>query len=198
MLGLLEADSGSIEIGPINIREARIEEKHRLFDEVGMVFQSAALFDSLSVRENIGIRMIERERISAQAITHKVAWALEQVGLATTIMDKLPAELSGGMRKRVGIARAIVHNPTYLVYDEPTTGLDPVNSSLIDNLIKRLSQDPQKTSIIITHDMHTVRTVADKVAMLHEGQIVFHGRKADFFQADTAAVQRFLAREQAS
>lgn len=195
IFGLLPPDQGTVLIDGRNVWDFSTEDWHQFYDEVGVVFQSAALFDSLTVRENVGIRMMEAQRFSNEEIESRVLEALNQVGLADTVMDKLPSQLSGGMKKRVGIARAIIHQPQYLVYDEPTTGLDPINSEIIDSLIEELGKDKNRTSLIVTHDLQTVRKVADFVAMLYEGKIFFYGPSSDFFSSSLAPIRQFLARE---
>ena len=195
VFGLLEPNRGRITIADKDVWQFSSTQWHQFYENVGMVFQSAALFDSLTVKENVGIRMIEAGKASETQIREQVAQALEAVGLEASMMDKIPAELSGGMKKRVGIARAIIHQPQYLVYDEPTTGLDPINSAIIDELILGLSKDPKRTTIIITHDLKTVRKVADKVAMLHEGKILFHDSANAFFKSTLPPITKFLARE---
>lgn len=195
IFGLLPPDQGTVLIDGRNVWNFTTEDWHQFYDEVGVVFQSAALFDSLTVRENVGIRMMEAHRFSYEEIESRVSEALGLVGLEPEVLDKLPAQLSGGMKKRVGIARAIIHQPRYLVYDEPTTGLDPINSGNIDTLIEELGTDENRTSLIVTHDLQTVRKVADYVAMLYEGKIFFYGTSLDFFSSSSAPIQEFLARE---
>jgi len=194
VLGLLEPDDGDIWIEGRNTRDFREEDWNRQFEDIGMVFQGAALFDSLPVWENVGLRLVEKHEYSEGEIRTSVLQAISRVGLEESVLDKYPAELSGGMKKRVGIARAIIHHPRYLFYDEPTTGLDPVNSEIIDSLIVELAEADQ-TSIIITHDMKTVKKVATSVAMIQGGKILFYGNTKDFFDADDPDIQAFLARE---
>ena len=198
IFGLLPPDQGTVRIDGRNVWGFSLSQWHQFYEEVGVVFQSAALFDSLTVRENVGIRLIESRQYSEVEIDNQVEEALIQVGLDDSILAKLPAQLSGGMKKRVGIARAIIHQPDYLVYDEPTTGLDPINSTIIDTLIETLSQDEQRTSLIVTHDLKTVKRVADSVAMLYEGKIFFYGNTKAFFQSELGPIQAFLAREKGS
>ncbi|RMG25867.1 MAG: ATP-binding cassette domain-containing protein, partial [Bacteroidetes bacterium] len=157
VLGLLELDEGDIFIEGTSIRTFGKKEWQAVLKHFGVVFQGAALFDSLTVLENVGIRLFEEGQLSEDEIEGLVVQALARVHLPADILHKYPAELSGGMRKRVGISRAIIHEPRYLVYDEPTTGLDPVNSSAIDELMLELAERPGRTSIIITHDMFTVK-----------------------------------------
>ena len=195
IFGLLTPDQGRVLIDGRDVWTFTTEEWHQFYDEVGVVFQSAALFDSLTVRENVGIRMMEAHRFTHEEIETRVLEALALVGLDSEVLDKLPAQLSGGMKKRVGIARAIIHQPRYLVYDEPTTGLDPINSEIIDSLIEELGTNEDRTSLIVTHDLQTVRKVADFVAMLYEGEIFFYGPSSDFFSSTLAPIRQFLARE---
>lgn len=196
MTGLLTTDKGRIQIDGADVTAFRPKEWNAVLKDFGVVFQGAALFDSLRVWENVGIRMIEERTEKQSAIMNRVAESLEQVGLnPAEVLQKYPAELSGGMQKRVGIARAIVNRPKYLFYDEPTTGLDPVNSTRIDELMNALAQEPGRTSIIITHDMHTVKTIATQVAMLHERRLHFDGTPAEFLASTDPEIQRFLARQ---
>jgi phospholipid/cholesterol/gamma-HCH transport system ATP-binding protein len=160
-----------------------------------VVFQGAALFDSLTVLENVGIRLFEERKLKASKIREMAAEAVKQVGLdPDSVLQKYPSELSGGMQKRVGIARAVVHSPKVVFYDEPTTGLDPVNSSLIDDLMELLSQQEGRTSIIITHDMYTVKTIATKVAFLHDRHLHFLGTPEEMFASSDVEIRKFLDR----
>ncbi len=194
ILGLIPPDRGEIWIDEENIQTYSIDDWKRKFEDIGMVFQGAALFDSLPVWENVGLRLVEKQSFNKDTVKEAVIQALNRVGLDGSVLDKYPSELSGGMKKRVGIARAIIHHPEYLFYDEPTTGLDPINSEIIDKLILELGQGKQ-TSVIITHDMKTVKKVADKVAMIYEGKILFHGETQEFFEATHKQIRTFLARE---
>lgn len=195
ILGLETADRGEVWIDGENVSTFGEEKWRKVLQNFGVVFQSAALFSSLNIKENVGIRLYEEKKFTKQEIEHKVIIALEKVGLKADILNTYPDALSGGMRKRVGIARAIIHEPRYLIYDEPTTGLDPINSDLIDELILELAEKQGRTSIIITHDFQTVRKTADMVAMLHKKQNYFSGKSSDFFQANDAEIAYFLHRE---
>ncbi|MEM0996026.1 MAG: ATP-binding cassette domain-containing protein [Bacteroidota bacterium] len=196
MTGLLKADRGEVWINGENVTRFRNRDWTRVLPQFGVVFQGAALFDSLTVLENVGIRLIEERTHNIADIRQKAAQALEQVGLSPdTVLEKYPAELSGGMQKRVGIARAIVHSPKVVFYDEPTTGLDPVNSSRIDDLMTQLSQQPGRTSVIITHDMYTVKTIATRVAFIHNRRLHFWGTPENMFQSSDPEIQAFLARK---
>ena len=195
MVGLLQPDKGEIWIEGTNVTEFRPKDWTPILREFGVVFQGAALFDSLNVLENVGIRMIEERSAKPAEIKERVAESLKQVGLEPNeVLSKYPSELSGGMQKRVGIARAIVNKPKYIFYDEPTTGLDPVNSGRIDELMNSLAQEQGRTSIIITHDMYTVKTIATQVAMIHDRRLHFHGTPEAFLESQDPEIQKFLAR----
>jgi phospholipid/cholesterol/gamma-HCH transport system ATP-binding protein len=195
MVGLLQPDKGEIWIEGTNVTEFRPKDWTPILREFGVVFQGAALFDSLNVLENVGIRMIEERSAKPAEIKERVAESLKQVGLEPNeVLSKYPSELSGGMQKRVGIARAIVNKPKYIFYDEPTTGLDPVNSGRIDELMNSLAQEKGRTSIIITHDMYTVKTIATQVAMIHDRRLHFHGTPQAFLGSQDPEIQKFLAR----
>ncbi len=166
----------------------------------GYLFQGAALFDSLNVFENIAFGLRENRRMTEAAIRDVVMQRLQDVGLPATTANKQPSELSGGMKKRVGLARALALSPEVMFYDEPTTGLDPVMSDVINELILRTRERQSVTSVVVTHDMHTVRRVADRVVMLYplarlqpgESQIVFEGTAAEAFLSDDERVCDFI------
>lgn len=199
VLGLEQPDAGHVEIDERDTRQFSQRDWHAVLAQFGVVFQGAALFDSLDVLENVGIRLYETHRLPAADIRARVIEALVQVNLSADILHKYPAELSGGMRKRVGIARAIIEEPRYLVYDEPTTGLDPASSEVIDGLIESLAQRrPGRTSLVITHDMRSVRRLATRVVMLHQAEVYFDGPAAAFFASEDEVIARFLARERES
>lgn len=195
ILGLEAPDSGEVWIDGENVATFDEGKWRKVLQKFGVVFQNAALFSSLNVKENVGIRLFEEKKINKKEITEKVVYALEKVGLSPDILNSYPDSLSGGMRKRVGIARAIIHEPQYLIYDEPTTGLDPINSDLIDELILELAQNKDRTSIIITHDFQTVRKTADTISMLHQKKNYYAGSKYDFFHTNDPEIAFFLHRE---
>lgn len=194
ILGLEEIDKGEIFIDGKSTHSFTADDWQSCLSNFGVVFQGAALFDSLNVLRNVGIKMFEERSKKADEIEALVVQALQAVNLSGDILQKYPAQLSGGMRKRVGIARAILHKPKYLVYDEPTTGLDPVSAAVIDELIEKLSEESKQTSIIITHDMHTVRKIASEVAMIYNRKILFEGKKEDFFLSEKEEIRAFLKR----
>lgn len=194
IVGLLEPDSGSVKIEGKNISsldEIKLTEIRKKF---GFLFQGAALFDSLNVEENISLSLVENDYgFTKEEIDKKVEEKLSLVGLPG-IQKTKPSELSGGMRKRVGLARALIHDPQYILYDEPTTGLDPVMSDSIDELIKELAEKLNVTSIVVTHDMFSVKNVAARIAMMHEGKIYFNGTPTDLLTNDDPVIKGFIQR----
>ncbi len=157
----------------------------------GMLFQGAALFDSMTICENIGLILQEHTDWSEERIRARACECLEMVGLVGT-EDKLPSALSGGMKKRAGLARAIVMEPEYILYDEPTTGLDPITADAINDLIIKLQRELSVTSIVVTHDMPSAFKVGDRMAMLNDGRIVFQGSVEEVRQTDHTAVRQFI------
>ena len=174
IIGLMQPDAGSIEIDGENIVGMNDAELNRVRTRFGMLFQSAALFDSMTVGENVGLTLREHLQLSAAEVRARVAERLEWVGLKGTENLK-PASLSGGMRKRVGLARALAMNPSLILYDEPTTGLDPIMSDVINQLIRGLQQRLGVTSIVVTHDLRSAYHVGDRIALLYGGKVVFNG-----------------------
>jgi phospholipid/cholesterol/gamma-HCH transport system ATP-binding protein len=189
IVGLLEPDGGRILVDGENVQELDRDQLTALRGRIGYVFQFAALFDSMTVAENIRLGLAKRG-FGEDQIRQRVEESLAVVGLSET-EDKLPAELSGGMRKRVGIARAIALKPRYILYDEPTTGLDPVTSAVIDQLIMR-TRDLGVTGLVVTHDMRTAFTVADRVAMLYQGTIRQVGTVEEIRTSDDPVVRQFI------
>ena len=194
IVGLLEPDSGSVKIEGRDISELDENGLYKIRTKFGFLFQGAALFDSLNVEENVSLSLVENDYgFSEKEITAKVEEKLELVGLPG-IQKLKPSELSGGMRKRVGLARALISEPKYILYDEPTTGLDPVMSDSIDELIKELSEKLNVTSIVVTHDMFSVKNVADKIAMMHEGKIYFNGTPEEVLNSNDPVIKGFIQR----
>jgi len=194
ILNLLYPDDGYILVDDIAIKRVAQQDLFRLRRQFGFLFQSAALFDSMSVAENISLPLVEHTDMSAKDMARAVAEKLEMVGLPG-IEDLRPSELSGGMRKRVGLARAIILEPKYILYDEPTTGLDPIMAAYIDKLIIELSEKLNVTSIVVTHDMQSVAKVADRVVMLHHGRIIFSGSVHDMHTTSNEVVKQFINAE---
>lgn len=191
LIGLLKPDAGDVLVDGtsiIGLEERALTEVRR---KVGMLFQSGALFDSMSVEENLAFPLKEQGVKSKQEIADRVAEALEMVDLAGE-QKKRPAELSGGMRKRVGLARTIVGRPRCILYDEPTTGLDPITTDGINHLIRRLQRRLNVTSIVVTHDMKTAFHCADRIAFLHEGRRHFLGTPAELETSTDTVLSDFI------
>ncbi len=194
ILGLEKPDSGEIEVQGEMISKLKGAALYNAIREMGMLFQASALFDSLTVGENTAFYLRQhrrREKLSDDEIKTRVAKALEMVGLEGT-EELLPSDLSGGMRKRAALARLIVYRPKILLYDEPTTGLDPITAMQINNLIVKTQQELNATSIVVTHDLCSAFHIADKIALNHEGKIVYITTKEEFVQIDDPLVQTFL------
>lgn len=189
---LLRADAGSIEVLGENISELSGKGLDTLRTKIGFLFQSGALYDSMTVRENLEfpLKRIKRQ-LTRKEITEKIEEVLENVGLSETI-DKMPSELSGGMRKRISLARTIVVDPRIMLYDEPTTGLDPVTSDEISLLINDVQKKYKTSSIIITHDIECARATADRVIMLDGGEVYKEGTLADFESSTDTLIKSFF------
>ena len=194
ILGLIQPDEGQIIVNGRDMSTATYEEVLETRLDMGMVFQGAALFDSLTVLDNVGFYLFEHTDLSEAEIRQRVENALEVVDLEPSdVMDLLPSELSGGMRKRVGVARALIHEPKLLLYDEPTSGLDPITTRTIDELIRKLQRELGVTSVVVTHDLDSAFRIADRLALLFEGTIVFEGSVEDMKSSDQSYVREFLA-----
>ena len=193
--GLIRPDAGTIHVFGRSIEHLSEEELLPIRRRMGYVFQGAALFDSLSVRENVAYPLREHTRLDGREIEARVVGNLRQVGLGPEVLSVLPAELSGGMRKRVGIARALAVEPEVLLFDEPTAGLDPTNSKLVAELIQKLHGGVCDTAIVVTHDLELAKTVADRVAVLIDGRFAALGPVGAVLASDDAGVQAFLAGE---
>lgn len=194
IVGLLSPDQGEVKVEGKIINQLNEKELYQIRRKFGFLFQGAALFDSMSVEENVSLPLVESENgFKKSEIDKIVAEKLELVGLPG-IQKLKPSELSGGMRKRVGLARALATTPDYILYDEPTTGLDPIMSDSIDNLIKDLSEKINVTSIVVTHDMFSVKNVADRVAMMHEGKIYYEGKPDELLSSKDEIIYDFIKR----
>jgi len=192
LIGLMKPDKGDILVLDNNVTQMNEEALIELREHIGMLFQGAALFDSLTVFENIAYPLREHLKLTEKEIQERVAEKLQVVGLSG-IEEKMPDELSGGMKKRVGLARAIATEPEIILYDEPTTGLDPMTAQRINDLIIELQRKLGITTIVVTHDLHCVKTVSDRIAMLHEGKIVAVGTWEELVTSNIQVVQDFIS-----
>ncbi|MFQ6610048.1 MAG: ABC transporter ATP-binding protein [Fidelibacterota bacterium] len=191
LIGLLKPDVGEVWLDEKLISVMSFRKLQRVREKIGMVFQSGALFDSMTVGENIALALKKLTKLSGKEIQERVLESLISVGLEGT--DKMmPAELSGGMKKRVGIARAIAIKPEYMFYDEPTTGLDPVMTDSINRLIKKFKTDSSITTVVVTHEMLTVYEVVDRVILLHNGKIHYNGTPDVMKKSDDLVVKQFI------
>lgn len=194
IVGLLQPDSGFVKVEGKLVGDLNEKELYELRKNFGFLFQGAALFDSMTVEENVGLPLVESNiKHSKDEIKKIVEEKLELVGLEGILKLK-PSELSGGMKKRVALARALVTNPAYILYDEPTTGLDPIMSDSIDQLIKDLSEKLNVTSVVVTHDMYSVKNVANKVAMMNDGLIYFTGKPEELINSSDKVIEDFIRR----
>lgn len=193
IVGLLKPDKGSVEFSGRDINSLSKEELFKERLRFGYLFQGAALFDSMTVGENISLPLVEHYNYSKREISNKVNEKLEMVGLPG-ISNLKPSELSGGMKKRVGLARAIITEPEVILYDEPTTGLDPIMSDAIDQLVNHLAKQLKITSLVITHDMESVKKIADRVIMLHNGFVHFDGSPNELFLSSDSVIRNFVNR----
>ncbi len=192
LLRLMEPDSGRVLFEGEDIGHFDTERLTAMRRRFGMLFQGAALFDSMTVAENVGLSMLESRQYTLEQIDVVVNEKLELVGMAGT-SEKLPSELSGGMRKRVGLARAIATNPDIMLYDEPTSGLDPVTSDVIDDLIVELNQKLHVTSITVTHDMRSAFKIADRIIMLYGGEVEFDGTPDQVRASSNPILRQFIS-----
>ena len=191
IIGLMKPDEGSIEIEGEDIAHMDEAELNRVRKRFGMLFQGAALFDSLTVGENVALPMREHLKLPEAEIWRRVAERLSWVGLQG-VEDMKPASLSGGMKKRVGLARAVAIDPAYILYDEPTTGLDPIMSDVINELIRSIQKRMGVTSVVVTHDLHSAWKVGDRLALLHEGRVQFTGTPAEAQATNDLLVRQFI------
>jgi phospholipid/cholesterol/gamma-HCH transport system ATP-binding protein len=192
VLGILTPDSGAIEVDGIELTALARREREEVMQKFGMLFQGAALFDSLPVWENVAFRLLQIERLGRAEARAKAIETLGMVGLGASVADLSPAELSGGMQKRVGLARAIAAQPEILFFDEPTTGLDPIMADVINGLIARLVRQLGATAISITHDLASARKIADRVAMIYKGRIIWQGPVGQIDASGNPYVDQFI------
>jgi phospholipid/cholesterol/gamma-HCH transport system ATP-binding protein len=194
-IGLLRPDRGDVAVDGVSIPDAGPRQLKRVRQKVGYVFQHAALFDSMTVLENLALAIHDEDDMKPPtAARDEAASLLQRVNLDPSVLRQYPAELSGGMRKRVGVARAIASRPRYVLYDEPTTGLDPVNAETIDELIVELAEGLGVTSIVVTHDLESAFQVGDRVALLMDGELRAVGTPTEILESEDPAVRRFIRR----
>lgn len=191
IIGLLRPDEGSIIVKGIDISKLNEKELNEIRKSFGMVFQNSALFDSMTVFENVAFPLIEHTKLSEREIKERVREKLNILGLYN-VEEKYPAELSGGMKKRVGLARAVILNPEIILYDEPTTGLDPITTMTVNEMILEARQKFNVTSIVISHDIGSAFMIADKIAFLHNGVIIVQGKPDVIRESEDENLKRFL------
>ena len=191
IIGLIKPDAGQVFVDGEDVTSLNGDDLYRVRKKFGMLFQGSALFDSLTVEENVGLALKEHAKITPGKIKEIVEEKLRLVGLSGVGLLK-PAELSGGMKKRVGLARAIAMDPEFILYDEPTTGLDPIMADAINDLIIELREKLKITSIAVTHDMVSAYKIADRIAMLYEGEIIFSGTPEETKNTDNPVVRQFV------
>lgn len=194
LVGLLIPDSGEILINERNVHSLSINQLNELRKNIGFLFQSAALYDSMTVRENLAFPLIRNFNFSPTEVEAKVIRALENVSLLDAI-DKMPSELSGGMRKRIGLARAIITEPELMLYDEPTTGLDPITTKEISRLIRDLQYKLKMTSIVVTHDILCAKIISDNAIVLKDGEIKYRGSLDNLVNSDDVFLNDFFSFE---
>jgi phospholipid/cholesterol/gamma-HCH transport system ATP-binding protein len=191
LIGLMKPDSGDVIVEGENIGKVSQDRLYQIRRKFGVLFQGSALFDSMTVGENVSLGLREHTSISEVEIAERVGECLAMVSLPGVESLK-PAELSGGMKKRVGLARAIAMKPSYVLYDEPTTGLDPITADAINELIIRLNERLHVTTVIVTHDIVSAYKVADRIVMLHDGKVIYSGTPAQTRETDNPIVRQFI------
>jgi phospholipid/cholesterol/gamma-HCH transport system ATP-binding protein len=196
IIGLIRPDAGTVLVDDEDVWKLDRHGLKQMRQGIGYVFQYGALFDSFDVFENVRLGLVDQDQYGDLAFARdRVTECLRLVNLEPQVAQKMPGELSGGMKKRVGIARAIAGRPKYLLWDEPTSGLDPMNADIIDALISRLDDELGATSVVVTHDVRGAFRVADRVALLMEGEIILQGTPAEFIASDHPKVRAFLKRD---
>ena len=192
ILGIINPDSGSILIDGQESLKYKRGERDQFMKKFGMLFQGGALFDSLPVWQNIAFRLLNNEKMSPEQARELAVQKLQQVGLNADVADLSPAELSGGMQKRVALARAIAAEPEIIFFDEPTTGLDPIMADVINDLIVKCSKELGATTITITHDMHSAKKIGNKLAMIYKGKIIWYGDAKEIENSGNEFVDQFV------
>jgi len=192
VIGLQKPDSGAVRIHGQEITGLSLDEKGDIRKKMGFLFQHAALYDSLTVEQNVGFPLLHHKKdMSKSEKNDRVRELLGEVGMERDL-KKMPSDISGGMQKRVGLARALALEPDILLLDEPTAGLDPISSAEIDDLVLKLQEEHQMASIVVTHDLHSAKTIADRLALLNEGDVVIEGSFEELQKSDIEFVREFL------
>jgi phospholipid/cholesterol/gamma-HCH transport system ATP-binding protein len=191
IVGLMTPDSGKVNVLNVNVPDLDIDELQSLRMKIGFIFQSGALYDSMSVRENLEFPLVRHEKLTDEEVENRIKEALSDVGLVESI-DKMPSELSGGMRKRIGLARTLILKPEIMLYDEPTTGLDPATSKEISNLILKMQDKFKVTSVIVTHDMDCAKLTADRIVVIKDGVFAAEGNYDELQKSDDEFVRGFF------
>jgi phospholipid/cholesterol/gamma-HCH transport system ATP-binding protein len=192
IVGLYPADQGSIKIDHEEVGHLATSDRYRVMQRMGVLFQGGALFDSLPIWQNVAFMLLQNKQINRAEAKELAAAKLTSVGLGTEVLNRFPSELSGGMQKRVALARAIAANPEIIFFDEPTTGLDPIMADIINDLIVKCSQELGATTFTITHDMASVRKIAKRVAMLYQGKIIWQGTVEEMDNSGNEYVDQFI------
>ncbi|MBY0511925.1 MAG: ATP-binding cassette domain-containing protein [Rhodospirillaceae bacterium] len=192
IIGILQADSGLIEVDGQDVLHVPAGNRDAINRKFGMLFQGGALFDSLPIWENVAFGLMQREHMSRKQGKERAVETMAKVGLSADVAELSPAELSGGMQKRVGLARAIAGNPEIIFFDEPTTGLDPIMADVINDLIISVVKNQGMTALSITHDMHSARKIADRITMLYEGKLIWAGDAKDVDNSGNPYVDQFV------
>lgn len=192
IIGLMHPDKGSIKIDGIETAHLNRAGRAEIMNKFGFLFQGGALFDSLPIWENVAFGPIYAQNMDRDKAKELAIKKINQVGMGSEIADLFPAELSGGMQKRISLARAIASNPEIIFFDEPTTGLDPIMSDVINNLIVKCSKELKATTISITHDMHSAMKIADRIAMLYQGKIIWQGKPDQIYNSGNPYVDQFV------
>lgn len=190
IIGLEKPDTGFVEVDGLKMDRLSSQQRNDLVSRMGMLFQGSALFDSLTIKENIAFHLRQHQQLEEKEINRQVTYALEMVGLQKT-EDKMPSELSGGMRKRAALARLIVYRPKIILYDEPTTGLDPMTAMQINDIINETKKELKATSVVVTHDIRSALEIGDRLAFHHDGKIAHIAAKKDFFNINDPNIQSF-------
>lgn len=189
---LHDATSGSVKIDGEEIVNIKADARDKMMEKIGFLFQGGALFDSLPIWENVAFRLINHKKIDRKSAREIAIQKLKSVGLSEKVADLFPSELSGGMQKRASLARAIAVNPEIIFFDEPTTGLDPIMADVINDLIIKVSKELGATAITITHDINSARKIADKIAMLYQGKIIWFGDVKDLDSSNNPFLDQFI------